>query len=111
MKMKLRNNIYAMTSDKLIYKVVSFEELWSDELVMDVKMELVAGHDYIDPDWSDQQGYVSHENFTGQIQSDSFTWFPLDETIEGRLADENYKVIDINDYTIHKSTLVKAEME
>ncbi len=102
MKMELYKPVYVINEDKLIYKIYSVEQLGSTEICYNYNFELVAGHDYINPDESNAQGFVSAGNFVEHVQYDSLTVLPLSESLGERLADEGYKVINIDDYKIHK---------
>jgi isopentenyldiphosphate isomerase len=94
--------IYVINDDKMIYKVASFEQLGANEHCFSYNLELVAGHDYINPDHSDAQGFVSKEGFTESVQDDYLTVYPMHESLAERLADEGYSVINIDDYKIHE---------
>lgn len=94
--------IYVMNGDKMIYKVARFEQLGANEHCFLYHLELVAGYDYVDPDWSDRQGFVSKEGFVESVQDDSLTVYPMHESLAERLDDEGYRVINIDDYTIHE---------
>ena len=106
-------DIYVMIEKRSIYKVVNYRQVDSKEHGLVYMLELVAGYDYINPDYSDVQGFVSKEGFEEAVQWYSFTVYPLDETLRGRLAEEGFKVINIKDYTIHpfKGETMSTELE
>lgn len=101
----MRMNIYAPThvinEDKFIYKIISVEQLGANEIAYSYNLELVAGYDYINPDENNIQGYVEAKGFTENVQWETFTVYPLTESLGERLEDEGYKVIKIEDYKIH----------
>lgn len=97
----ISNPIYVLNEDKFIYKIEEFRQLSSIEPCFSYELDLVAGHDYIEPDYSDKQGYVSKEAFTSSVQSDDVTVFPLSETLTDRLKEEGYIIINIDNYKIH----------
>lgn len=94
--------IHVINDDKMIYKVNRFSQIGSNEHGFSYDLELVAGYDYVNPDYSDRQGFVSKEGFTEGVQYDSFTVYPMHESLAERLKDEGYEVININDYVIHE---------
>lgn len=98
----LRGELHVISEDKLIYKVESYRQLDSSEIGYVYNLELVAGYDYINPDYSDMQGYVSKENFVEDIHLEQITFYPMSETLTEALEDNGYKVININDYKIHQ---------
>lgn len=93
---------HVKNGDKLIYKLTSFRQLQSSEIGFLVSMELIAGYDYINPDYNNVQGYVSKENFVENVHSYDITFYPLAETLKEALSDNDFEVININDYKIHQ---------
>lgn len=55
---------------------------------------LVAGVDYVNPDWSDQQGWVNNERFIEDVQLETFVHYFVVESLEDALAEEGYEIID-----------------
>lgn len=94
--------IYVINSDKMIYKIESVREIDGNEYGLVYTLELVAGYDYIDTDYSDKQGFVSAEGFVDDVQVDWITVYPLSESLGERLKEQDYTVININDYKIHQ---------
>ena len=66
-RVALENSMYVM-GGKMIYEVVDFEYFQSNEIYLYFNLELVAGWDYINPDYNDVQGFVSKENFVSEVQ-------------------------------------------
>lgn len=100
-RMDVTAGVYVMNEDNFIYKLLSVEEVDSTEYILCYMLDLVAGYDYINPDESNAQGYTGPEAFVEDVQWDSFTVYPLEESLGERLVEEGYKVININEYTIH----------
>ncbi|AIF72148.1 hypothetical protein LD11_gp272 [Bacillus phage Riley] len=98
----LRGELHVISENKFIYKVESYRQLESSEIGFLYNLELVAGYDYINPDYSNVQGYVSKENFVENIHLEQITFYPMSETLAEALDDNGYKVININDYKIHQ---------
>ena len=100
--MNLRYPIHVLdVHRKFIYKIDTVKELGSGSHALQYELELVAGHDYINPDENDIQGFVDAEAFTEDVQYEDITVFPLDESLGVRLKEEGYRVIKIDDYKIH----------
>lgn len=97
----IKAELYVMNEERFIYKVARVEELSYKSYGLSYMLDLVAGYDYVNPDESNAQGFVSAEAFVESVQWDCLTVFPLEETLGGRLKEEGYTVININDYTIH----------
>lgn len=101
-KLELYNPIYFMKEDsKLIYRVDSVEEVGSFTHALRYNMSLVAGYDYVEPDYSDKQGWVSKEAFVEEIQDEDLLVYPLEESLLENAESEGYKFIHIEDYYIH----------
>lgn len=83
------------SDDSLIYKVEidSPRALDSKSPCLLYDLELMCGYDYIDPDWSDIQGWVSPNMFTDGVQSDNVIVY-WDESLKDRLEEEGYEIIE-----------------
>lgn len=102
MTTSIKNSIHVLhAEDNLIYRIDSLRELGSSGLGFLYTLELVAGYDYINPDYSNAQGYVGKDNFVDDVHSVDFTVYPLEESLGERLKEEGFEVINIKDYTIH----------
>lgn len=93
MKLQEIANIYVKSSDSFIYKIVSHELVNNGTLCYRYNLELIAGYDYIDPDNSDRQGYVTADNFIANVQTDIIIVYPLEQTLTEELKDNGYTVI------------------
>lgn len=118
--MNLNNNLHVINEDRFIYKIVSYTEVGSSSHCLSYELELVAGWEYIHPDYNNKRGFVDAEAFIDDVQNYSFTVYPLQESLGERLEEEGFKVIDINDYEIHpyfarevegQSEIIQAEMK
>lgn len=95
----MSNNIYVQNKDKFIYEVVNTKPYSStkpefNSLYMWVDLKLVAGIDYINPDTSNVQGYLSANNFIETIQEDGFNWLFMEESLINCLKENGYTVIE-----------------
>jgi hypothetical protein len=102
---KINAEIHVINEEKMIYKVEQFRQIDSKEFILSYMLELVAGWDYVEPDTSNRQGFISANMFTDDVQSDFLTVYPLQESLGERLKEEGYKVIDISEYKINQVTL------
>lgn len=98
---ELVGKVFVMNNDRLIYKLTGFNQIDCEDIGFSFNLELVAGYEYINPDYSDTQGYVTNEAFTEDVQWDTFTFYPLSESLEDAISDSGYEVINITDYKIH----------
>lgn len=100
--MDIQTNLHVINSDRMIYKVSSVRELDARVYSLVYSLDLVAGYDYVNPDESDRQGFVSKENFVENVQWECLTVYPLNESLGDRLEEEGYKIIDIEQIQIHQ---------
>lgn len=90
----MNKKMYVKDKDDYIYEVYFGRVIDSSEpFVYAYGLELVAGVDYINADYSDEQGYVHADNFSDDIQLVNLVVYSLSETILERLEQEGYKVI------------------
>jgi len=101
MDLKINAELHVITEERMIYKIESVRQLDSKQYGLLYNLELVAGYDYVNPDLSDAQGFVNADNFIDDVQLHSFTLYPMEETLEERLEEEGFKVIDIKNYNIN----------
>ena len=97
----MENILYVKNESKMIYKVTIGEDYYirrnsniNNSTCFIVDLELVAGVDYISPDINNIQDYVKASRFIEEAQYESFTVYPLDETISQRLEEEGYTTIE-----------------
>jgi len=100
--LELYSDTYVKNGDNMIYKLTDFRQLQDSQIGFLFSLELVAGYDYINPDYNNVQGYVSKENFVEDVHSYDVTFYPLSETLKEALSDNDFEIININDYTIHQ---------
>lgn len=55
---------------------------------------LVAGFDYVDPDWSDKQGFVKNDRFIDDAQLETIVHYFVIESLEESLEESGYSIID-----------------
>lgn len=104
-KIEINANVHVMKEDehdKFIYKVTSVTEAQDTSFTLVYNLELVAGLDYLNSGESSIRGFVSPKHFVNYIQWDSLTVCPLSESLGDRLKEEGYKIVNIQDYTVHE---------
>lgn len=85
---------YVVNEDeKLVYKVGEFETYGNTNYIL-IELELVAGWDYVNPDYNDVQGYVPADRFVEDIQYEYVTQYFLEEGTKEALEQNGYKVLE-----------------
>jgi len=87
------HEFYVKTNENLIYKTESVDA-YDENPWLRVNLVLVAGYDYINPDESDIQGYISASNFVDSVQIESVIQYYLIEGMKQCLIDNGYKILD-----------------
>lgn len=77
----------------LIYRVSSLRQLDSKELSFLVSLDLVCGYDYINPDLSNDMGYVPSDRYTEDWQDDYMTWYPIEESFTECAEEHGYSLL------------------
>ena len=95
MKHYLENyKFYVINEDeKLVYKVGKFETYGNANFIT-VELELVAGWDYVNPDYNDVQGWVSADRFVEDIQYEYINQYFLEEGMKEALTENDFKVLE-----------------
>ena len=95
MKHYLENHKFYVVNadDKLVYKVGEFETFGNVDYIM-VELELVAGWDYVNPDYNDVQGWVGAERFVEDIQFEYVTQFFLVEGMKEAVEANGYTILE-----------------
>lgn len=96
MKVFLRDKIYVKNEDNLIYCLEYFE-VYDKSNNFILNLNLVAGWDYINPDISNEQGYVPANRFVEDVQLESITCYFLTEGINECLEDNGYEILNAED--------------
>lgn len=86
--------VFVVNDDKLIYEVKFDRQLDSTDYCLAFNLTLVAGHDYINPDMSDDQGYVVADRFIADVQYTSISIYPLQESLGEVLLNEGYTLLE-----------------
>lgn len=57
-------------------------------------LELICGYDYVNPDYSNVQGYVSADHFIDDVQYEQVVCYFITESVENALVENGYEIID-----------------
>lgn len=88
------NKFYVMNDDKkLVYKVGTYEA-FSGCTYLQVNLELVAGWDYVNPDYNDIQGWCSADKFVEDVQTEYITQYFLKESMEEALEFNGFHILE-----------------
>lgn len=89
-------NLYVINAtDDMIYEVKHVDTQYKGmNSYSTYSLYLVAGMEYINPDYSDQQGWVGPDRFVDDVQYDSIVHYFVTESLEDCLADNGYAIID-----------------
>ena len=88
------NKFYVMDeTEKLVYKVATYET-YSDCTYLQVNLELVAGWDYVNPDYNDIQGWCPADKFVEDVQYESVMQYFLKEGMEEALEENGFTVLE-----------------
>lgn len=88
------NKFYVMNEDeKLVYEVGTYET-FSNCTYLQVNLELVAGWDYVNPDYNDVQGWCPADRFVEDVQSEYITQYFLAEGMKEALDANGFTVLE-----------------
>ena len=95
MKHYLENHKFYVINDnaKLVYKVGEFETFSNSESIH-IHLELVAGWDYVNPDYSDVQGWCPADRFVEDVQWEVASQYFLKEGMEEALQENGYTILE-----------------
>ncbi len=71
----------------------------------------VAVYDYVDPDYSDVQGWLQEIPSTGNIESESIVQYVIVESFESALSEFGYSFIDVSKIYIRENYEDRAILE
>ena len=87
------NKFYVVDeTEKLVYKVSEYET-FSDASYLQINLELVAGWDYVNPDYNDIQGWCPADRFVEDVQWEVATQYFLKEGMEEALQENGYTIL------------------
>ena len=84
---------YVVNGENLVYKVGEFETFGNTDYIL-VELELVAGWDYVNPDYNDIQGWVGADRFVEDVQFDYVSQYFLVEGMKEALQENDYTVLE-----------------
>lgn len=88
------HKFYVMNEDeKLVYKVGEYETYYNHN-ALQINLELVAGWDYINPDYNDVQGWCPADRFVEDVQFEMVSQYFLKEGMEEALEANGYTILE-----------------
>lgn len=90
---------YVINGENLVYKVGEFETYGNTDYIL-WELELVAGIDYVDVDYSDIQDWVPADNYVDDVQYEYVTQYFLAEGAKEALEANGYTVLEEIDFNL-----------
>lgn len=87
------NKFYVMNTENLVYKVGEYET-YSGHEAIHIHLELVAGWDYINPDYNDVQGWCPADRFVEDVQTEIIAQYFLVEGMKEALEENDYTILE-----------------
>ena len=100
MKHYLENHkFYVINGENLVYKVGEFETYGNADFIT-LELELVAGIDYVDVDYSDIQDWVPADNYVDDVQYEYVNQYFLQEGAKEALEANGYTILEEIDFNL-----------
>lgn len=90
---------YVINGENLVYKVGEFETYGNTDYIL-WELELVAGIDYVDVDYSDIQDWVPADNYIDEFQYEYVTQYFLVEGAKEALEANGYTILEEIDFNL-----------
>lgn len=90
---------YVINGENLVYKVGEFETYGNTDYIL-WELELVAGLDYVNVDYSDIQDWVAADNFVEDVQYEYVSQYFLAEGAKEALEANGYTVLEEIDFNL-----------
>ena len=88
------NKFYVMNeAEKLVYKVGEYETYYGHD-ALHIHLELVAGWDYVNPDYNDVQGWCPADRFVEEVQTEIIAQYFLVEGMKESLEANDYTILE-----------------
>ena len=86
-----------VSNDQILYapKFSRFQDKGSDSYIV-WDLTPVAIYDYVDPDYSNKQGWVQEIPYTGEIDLEQIVQYTYVESFKNALEDFGYAFIDVD---------------
>lgn len=97
-----------VSNNSILYaaKFSRFEEKYGDDALdsyMIWSLTPVAIYDYVNPDYSDQQGWLQEIPHTGKIDSEEILQYPYVESFKDALEEFGFAFIDVDTIFVRNS--------
>ncbi|ASR79084.1 hypothetical protein AARONPHADGERS_283 [Bacillus phage AaronPhadgers] len=96
---------YVINEDEtMVYKLESFQQMqMSKGFGLSVNIDLIAGWDYVETDYSNKQGWLSKEGFVETTHHETFTFYPMVESLKEALEEAGFKPLShFDESRVHK---------
>lgn len=90
---------YVINEESFVYKVEEFETYGNTDYIL-WELELVAGIDYVDVDYSDIQDWVPADNYIEDVQYEYVTQYFLQEGAKEALEENGYTILEKIDFNL-----------
>jgi hypothetical protein len=90
---------YVINGENFVYKVGEFETYGNTDYIL-WELELVAGIDYVDVDYSDIQDWVPADNYIEDVQYEYVTQYFLVEGAKEALEANGYTILEEIDFNL-----------
>jgi hypothetical protein len=90
---------YVINEENFVYKVGEFETYGNTDYIL-WELELVAGIDYVDVDYSDIQDWVPADNYIEDVQYEYVTQYFLVEGAKEALEANGYTILKEIDFNL-----------
>lgn len=90
---------YVINGENLVYKVGEFETYGNTDYIL-WELELVAGIDYVDVDYSDIQDWVGADNYIDDVQYEYVSQYFLQEGAKEALEANGYTILEEIDFNL-----------
>lgn len=95
----LESNSMYVRKDGFVYRVYGYNACDGDT-VLELKLSLVAGWDYLNPDENDDQGWCPASRFTDDVQTDMVIMNFRMQGAEDALRSDGYEILSSSDYCV-----------
>ena len=104
------HKFYVVDADeKLVYKVGECN--FHGYEAIQVHLELVAGWDYINPDYNDVQGWCTADKFIEDVQHEYINQYFLVEGMKEALEENGYRILKENEITPRLQAIIDKHNE
>ena len=105
------NKFYVENKEaKLVYMVNEYETNYNSAALY-IHLELVAGWDYVNPDYNNIQGWCPAERFIEDVHLEIIPQYFLKEGTEEALEENGYTILKVEDISPNLKTIIDKHNE